>query len=85
MTVNPADKQEHLSQGFTGANNGKATMSVGGSLFSNNDDTRMLTVGEDTVGVHGLEQVTDPCNVFMSTAIEVLSPRHQSEKRDAGR
>lgn len=106
VAFNPADKREHLSQGFTRANNDKATVQVGDRLFSNNN-APMFTVVEDTVGVHdllfppcsqylyehvydlpdktgcrehlasaleefgiGWEQVTDPFNVFMNTAID---------------
>jgi hypothetical protein len=105
VAFDAADPREHLSQGFTRANNDKADLAIGDHLYSNLN-TPMLTLVADTVGVHdllfppcssylyeqvfglpgrtgcrehltaalepfgiGFDQVTDPFNVFMNTAI----------------
>jgi uncharacterized protein len=56
------DPDEHLSQGFTRANNDKAGLLVGDHLYSNLN-TPLLTIVEDTVGVHDL--LFPPCSAFL--------------------
>lgn len=62
VAYDATDLSEHLSQGFTRANNDKASISVSDRLFSNLDRP-LLTVVEDTVGVHDL--LYPPCSRFL--------------------
>jgi uncharacterized protein YcgI (DUF1989 family) len=62
VAFNAHDTAEHLSQGFTRANNDKAGLLVGDRLFSNLNNV-MLTVVEDTVGVHDL--LFPPCSRYL--------------------
>jgi uncharacterized protein YcgI (DUF1989 family) len=55
------DPGEALSQSFTRMNNDKAGLAVGDLLFSSRN-TPMLSLVEDTVGVHDL--LFAPCNSF---------------------
>ena len=56
---NPA---EHFSQGFTRVNNDKAGVVVGDHLFSNLNSV-LMTVQQDTVGVH--DMLFPPCSTFL--------------------
>jgi uncharacterized protein YcgI (DUF1989 family) len=62
VAFDATDPREHLSQGFTRANNDMATVKVGDKLFSNLNSP-LLTVVEDTVGVHDL--LFPPCSRFL--------------------
>jgi len=62
VAFNARDTSEHLSQGFTRANNDRADLAVGDQLYSNLN-TPMLTLVKDTVGVHDLLFV--PCSSFL--------------------
>jgi uncharacterized protein YcgI (DUF1989 family) len=62
VAFNAHDTAEHLSQGFTRANNDKAGLLVGDQLFSNLNSP-MLTVVKDTVGVHDL--LFPPCSRYL--------------------
>lgn len=53
---------EHLSQGFTRANNDRVTLGVGDQLYSNLN-APLLTIVEDTVGVHDI--LFPPCSRFL--------------------
>ncbi len=50
---------DDFSQGFTRAYNDKATVAVGDHLYSNRDQP-LLTIVEDTVGVH--DMLFPPCS-----------------------
>ncbi|MHA6669130.1 DUF1989 domain-containing protein [Homoserinimonas sp. A447] len=56
------DTQEHFSQGFTRLLLDRVDMRVGDSLFSNHNNP-LLTIVDDTVGVHDI--VFPPCNTVM--------------------
>jgi len=56
------DPREYFSQGYTRANNDKATVEVGDQLYSNLNRP-LLTVVEDTVGVHDI--TFPPCSRFL--------------------
>lgn len=62
VAYNAGDPAEHLSQGFTRMNNDRAALAVGDHLYSNLDSP-MLTLVEDTVGLHDL--LFPPCNTFL--------------------
>jgi uncharacterized protein len=62
VAFNAQDTAEHLSQGFTRANNDKAGLDVGDRLYSNLNSP-MLTVMQDTVGVHDL--LFPPCSRYL--------------------
>src|SRR5690606_33716516 len=62
VAFDAADPREHLSQGFTRANNDKADLAIGDHLFSILDKP-MLTVVADTVGVHDL--LFPPCSSYL--------------------
>lgn len=62
VAFNADDPAEHFSQAFTRANNDKAGVVVGDRLYSN-VNTPMLTVLEDTVGVH--DMLFPPCSAFL--------------------
>jgi uncharacterized protein YcgI (DUF1989 family) len=57
-----SDPSEHLSQAFTRANNDSAAVEVGDRLYSNLN-APLLTVVEDTVGVHDI--LFPPCSQFL--------------------
>jgi uncharacterized protein len=62
VAFNAEDPAEHFSQAFTRANNDKAGVLVGDHLYSNLN-TPMLTVVEDTVGVH--DMLFPPCSAYL--------------------
>jgi uncharacterized protein YcgI (DUF1989 family) len=62
VAYDATDSTEHLSQGFTRANNDSAALTVGDPLYSNLN-TPLLTVVEDTVGVHDI--LFPPCSRFL--------------------
>jgi len=62
VAFNADDTAEHFSQAFTRANNDKAGVVVGDHLYSNLN-TPVLTVVEDTVGVH--DMLFPPCSGFL--------------------
>lgn len=62
VAYDAADPREHLSQAFSRANNDKATLKVGDHLYSNLDKP-LLTLIEDTVGVHDI--LYPPCSRFL--------------------
>jgi uncharacterized protein YcgI (DUF1989 family) len=62
VAFNANNTDEYLSQGFTRANNDKATIVVGDQLYSNLNQP-LLTVIEDTVGVHDL--LFPPCSQYL--------------------
>jgi uncharacterized protein len=57
-----ADPDEYLSQGFTRSNNQKVMPEVGDQLYSNLDKP-LLTIVEDTVGVH--DMLFPPCSRYL--------------------
>jgi uncharacterized protein len=62
VAYDPTDPSEHLSQAFTRANNDSAALTVGDRLYSNLN-APLLTVVEDTVGVHDI--LFPPCSRFL--------------------
>jgi uncharacterized protein YcgI (DUF1989 family) len=62
VAYDATNPSEHLSQGFTRANNDKSSIVVGDQLFSNLNRP-FFTVMEDTVGVHDL--LFPPCSRFL--------------------
>lgn len=62
VAFNADDPAEHFSQAYTRANNDKAGVVVGDHLYSN-VNTPMLTVVDDTVGVH--DMLFPPCSAFL--------------------
>jgi uncharacterized protein len=56
------DAHEYLSQGFTRSNNRKTRPEVGDQLYSNLDRP-LLTIVEDTAGVH--DMLFPPCSRFL--------------------
>lgn len=62
VAYDAADPRESLSQGFTRANNDSARLVVGDQLYSNLNSP-LLTIVEDTVGVHDI--LFPPCSQFL--------------------
>lgn len=62
VAYNVENPREHFSQAFTRANNDMATVKIGDALYSNLN-TPLLTIVEDTVGVH--DMLFPPCSRFL--------------------
>jgi uncharacterized protein YcgI (DUF1989 family) len=62
VAYNAANPREHFSQAFTRANNDKATIEIGDHLYSNLN-TPLLTVVDDTVGIH--DMLFPPCSQYL--------------------
>jgi uncharacterized protein len=62
VAYDATNPSESLSQAFTRANNDAACVSVGDHLYSNLN-TPLLTIVDDTVGVHDL--LFPPCSQFL--------------------